>query len=267
MFKIQLLLSFFFGGLFIALQTLAGEHVKGFWRNLVLVIPTTFALGMLFIGITKSPADVYHAALIGPAALTPDYLFVAVFALTAVYGLILAFVFSLISWALSAFLLISFPPENYFTSIFVYAIPFLIVFYLFLRKLPQEELTKKHPFNFKHIIGRAIFGGSIISLAVYLAKTMGNEWGGLFASYPASFTSTLLIYYKLHGKNVIPSIAKALFFPGIFGFITYTFVSGMAIPQYDVWIGTLIAYAATFLIYLMYYFVQKTVRKINCEPT
>jgi uncharacterized membrane protein (GlpM family) len=98
--------------------------------------------------------------------------------------------------------------------------------------------------NFQHIFFRSILGGCIIALVVFLSKTLGNIWGGLFAVFPAVFTSTFVIYYHLHGKAVIPAVAKSVFFPGSVGFILYTWVATLTFPEIGIWLGTLACYVA-----------------------
>ena len=101
LFNLQLLISFILGGLFIALQSLIAERVKGFWRNIVLTVPSTMALGLFFIGLTKTPQDVVQASLMVPAGLSADYIFVMFFALLARFNFYISLIGSLSAWAIS----------------------------------------------------------------------------------------------------------------------------------------------------------------------
>ncbi len=243
-FYIQLATSFIVGGLFIALQTLIAERVSLKWRGIALTVPTTMALGILFIAITKSPAEIPEVAKIMPAALAPSYIFVLLFALLIKrFGVVTSMIIPYITWGLLGYLLIQFPPPSYFTATFIYALPLLLGAYLIIRKLPQKTKLKIFPMNWKHILARALIGGSIIALAVFLAKTAGNFWGGLFSMFPASYSATFIIYYHLQGPEVMPSVARSLFWPGIIGFILYGYIASLTFPEYGMWIGTLAAYA------------------------
>lgn len=251
LFPIQLITSFLVGGIFIALQTLIAERVSVKWRGIVLTVPSTLALGLFFIGLTKTPLDMIEAANIIPAAMGPDYLFVMVFAVLSARGFLTSIISGLAVWAFGAFLLLKFPPATFVHSIW-YGFPVVLFAYFIVRKFPYIHALKQFPMNTKHIALRSLIGGFIITLIVFLAKTIGNIWGGLFSAFPAAFTSTFLIYYHLQGKAAMPSVAKSLFFPGAFNFIVYTFVAMMAFPKWGVWIGTLAAYAATFLFVWIY---------------
>lgn len=263
MFELQLLISFIVGGLFIALQTLIGERTKGMWRSIVLTIPSTSAMGLLFIGLTKTAGDVVSAAVVVPAATVPAYVFVVVFALLSNFGIAMSYILSLFGWLLSAYVLLLFPPQTFLASTFIYSLPILIPLYLFIRRLPQEASLKQFPMNFKHIVLRSLFGGFVVALVVVLAKTLGNVWGGLFSAFPASYTSTLLIYYHLQGSKVIPAVVRSLFFPGIFAFYIYAWVVMVTFPVFGIWLGTLFAYCATMLFYAAYYVMLKRAGQIQ----
>lgn len=256
-FTFKIIISFIAGGLFIALQTLIGERVRGFLRNVILTIPSTMALGLIFIGITKTPNDVVETARIIPAALASDYLFVTIFALLSAYGLFFSLAGSFFAWTLGAFLILKFPPETFLTSIFIYGLPLIIIGYLIVRILPQVPDLKPFPMNIKHIIFRSFIGGSVIALVVILSNTLGNIWGGLFSAFPAVFTSTFIIYTQLQGKKVIPSVSKSLFFPGSIGLIIYALVAAITFPIWGIWLGTLAAYSANFLFFWLSSFFYK----------
>lgn len=256
-FPLQLLISFLLGGLFIALQSLIAERVHGFWRNVVLTIPSTMALGFFFIGLIKTPQDVVQASLMVPAGLGPDYIFVMFFALLARFNFYISLIGSLLVWAISGFILILYPPASYMLSIFLYCAPIIAITYFVVKKLPQTHDLKSFPMTGRNIFIRAMIGGSVIFLVVLLAKTLGNIWGGLFTVFPASYTATFSIYYHMQGKHSIPTVAKTLFFPGIPGFIIYGWIAAETFPLYGIWLGTLFAYLGTFIWYSLYYLTQK----------
>lgn len=251
MFTLQLILSFVVGGLFIALQTLIAERVPLAWRGIVLTLPSTMAMGLLFIGLTKSPQDVVETVKVIPASEGIAYVYFVFFILlTTRLNLILSLIGAIISWAFLAFAILKFPPPNFLVSILYLAVT-IIPTYLIIIRLPQVTNLKIFPINLKHITVRSLLGGTIIALAVFLSKTLGNTWGGLFATFPAVFTSTLIIYYHLQGKNVLPSIGKSLYLPGVFGYLVYAWIVAMLYPRIGIWLGTLSSY----LVLLIFLFV------------
>jgi len=257
MLYIQLVISFILGGILIALQTLVAERVSLRWRGIILTIPTTIAISLLFIGIVKTPQDVAHAAISIPASLGASYTFVTIFTLLRNYGLAISYTVSIFVWCVFATLIIMFPPVDFVSSLIIFcAIP-ILVGYIIISKLPQVVDLKKFPMNPKHLFFRSLLGGFIVALSVYLSKTLGNTWGGIFSVFPAAFSSTLVIYYYLQGPKVIPSVTKSTFFPGVIGFILYALVAAYAFPLYGVWIGTLIDYVVVLVFFLFWNFIKK----------
>ena len=263
MFTIQVFISFFVGGLFIALQTFFGERVPLRWRGVVLTIPTTLALGLFFIGLTKTPVDVAQAVTIIPAALGPDYLFVLSFAFFSQFNLMAGFVASFSVWIVSSGLLLYFPPVDLITSILFYGAPSVLIAYLLVSQLQQTTTIIPVPMTWKRITVRSLIGGSVVALIVILSKTLGNNWGGLFSTFPAAFSATFLIYYFVHGKKIIPSVAKSLFFPGAIGFTLYAVIAGLTIPKFGIWAGTLISYIVTIPFY--YFYTQLRIKLTQAE--
>lgn len=255
-FALQLITSFLIGGIFIALQTLFGERSHGYWRAVILTIPSTLALGLLFVGLTKTPLDGVEAAIVVPAALGPDYLYVAIFAALSSFGLFLSTLAGLTVWAIGAYSLIQFPPATFFSSVFFYGLPMILAGYFIVRKLPQIHELKPFPMTAAQIAIRSLIGGTIIALIVILSKTWGNIWGGLFSAFPAAFTSTFIIYYHWQGARVIPAVAKSLFFPGSIGFIIYAWIAAATFPLWGIWLGTLAAYGGTFLFFAIFYIIS-----------
>ncbi|HYV33247.1 MAG TPA: DUF3147 family protein, partial [Candidatus Limnocylindria bacterium] len=121
-----------------------------------------------------------------------------------------------------------------------------------ISKLKQNTALIAVPLTKRIIFVRSIIGGTIIALTVILAKTLGNSWGGLFATFPAAFTSTFLIYYLAHGKQVIASVGKSTFFPGAIGFSLYAVLAAFAFPKFGIWIGVLVPYIIIIPFYYFY---------------
>lgn len=260
MLTLQIIISFIAGGIFICMQTLLAERVPVRWRGLVLTVPTTMALGFFFIGLTKSVYDIPEVATFFPAALMPDYIFVAAFAFLAQYSLALSFVVSYALWALFAYIIVSYPPETFLSSTFLYSLPIIVILYFLIKKLPQVTALVPVPFNVKHVLIRSLIGGTIIASVVILSKTLGNIWGSLFSAFPAAFSATLMIYYVVHGKQIIPSVAKSMFFPGVIGYILYAGVAILAFPRFGIWYGTLACYAVVIPFCYAYSVVMKTIK-------
>lgn len=257
---LQIAISFVAGGIFIALQTLVAERFHGMWRGIILTIPSTMALGLFFIGLTKSAADVPEASIMIPAVTGVDYFFIMVFAILARHGFLTSILGSLAVWAAGAYVLLNIPPATFAISAFIYGLPLIIIAYLMTCRLPQVPYLKPFPIIWKNILIRSLIGSFVIGTATILANTLGNIWGGLFSAFPAVFISTFTIYYFFHGKQVIPSVAKTVFFPGAIGLILYGYTATIVFPIWGIWLGTLVSYTATFIYFTIHIGISKYFR-------
>lgn len=249
-YTLQLITAFVAGGLLLSLQTLIGERVPLQWRGAVLGFPSTIALSLLFIGLTKSVDDIPTVTRLFTAAIAGSSVFVLAFTLLSKFKLPIALLGGYLAWIATAYLLITFPPHNLYSAFFVYALPVMMISYLLIKRLPQKEKLTPVPFRLKFLLVRAVLAGSIIVAAVILSKELNNIWGGIFAGFPAAFSATMIIYYQVHGKSVIPAVAKTLYFPGMLGLILYAWTASLVFPLYGVWLGTLLSYLAVGIFYL-----------------
>jgi hypothetical protein len=78
--------------------------------------------------------------------------------------------------------------------------------------------------------GRALFGGTVIALAVLAGKLGGPLLGGIFATFPAMFISTLAITYRTGGVEFSRAVAKTLMVSGLVNVPIYALVVRVTYP-------------------------------------
>jgi uncharacterized membrane protein (GlpM family) len=266
MFTLQVIISFFVGGAFIALQTLLGERVPLYWRGTVLTLPSTMAVSFLFIGLTKSPDAIPEVAEFFPAAIAIGFIFVVTFTLLSRHVLPITLAGAYLAWAICAWVIVSFPPHTFVTAVVLYALPIILACYFCIKHLPHSTEMKRVPFNLKHFTIRSVIGGSIIALAVILSNALGNTFGSLFSAFPAGFSATLLIYTHVHSKQIIPAVARSLFFPGPIALILYAGIAGLTFPTVGVWYGTVICYLGVLAFYLLRLLVESKFLSKTATP-
>ncbi len=259
MFIFRLIISFVIGGLAVALQTLLGERVPLRWRGPILTIPSTLGLALFFVGLTKGTAAGQEAAMIVPAALGAEFLFVTAFAASIRFGLSFALIISTVVILLGGSFVLLVPPTTLFSSVFLYGLPAILLSYAFVGLLPRVPLLTPVPITAYYIAIRSLLGGSILVAVILLSKFVGNSWGGLFSAFPAVFLSTFLIYHFAHGKAVIPSVAHSMFFPGSLGLMLYAGVTFWTFPLYGIWLGTALSYAAVTCFFASYTYAKSFV--------
>ena len=86
----------------------------------------------------------------------------------------------------------------------------------------------------------------MISLSVIVAKIAGPYWGGMFAAFPASYVSTVIITTKSHGVGFLRAIIKNIPLATI-GTLLYYIAVNQLYPLYGIWIGTAAGYAIALL--------------------
>lgn len=256
MFELQLVISFFVGGLLISLQSLIAERVSSDWKGIVLTVPTTMAIGFLFTGLVTSPQDIYEIAVAVPITLSITYVFVALMGLLSRFGLVLSLFVSSLVWFLGAYTVLQLPSFDLESSLFVFGVVILLSY--FVLKLDKTEVElQSFPMTFWNIGLRALFAGLVVVGVVYFSKTLGNIWGALMAVFPASMSSTVVIYFVMQDKRTIPSVARSMFFPGSIGFVLYALVAAFSFGPLGIWWGTLVSYIAVFVFFVGWKLIRR----------
>jgi len=246
---IQLLISFLVGGGIVTLLTFIAERVNAKIAGIILVFPSTIAISFFFLGwafSAQTVAEIIPSTLI-PLGLT--ILFPAFYIYTANFlkefikneliQIILSFIFSISIWFALSIPLIIYKVNNLFIGIIVFTILALFSYYLLHIKIFEKSPAPKYSLGQK--ISRAAFVGVIIVLVVFLAKTLNPFWGGMFAMFPAAFSSSLVIfhwYYK--PENLFPLMQNVSI--GSINIFAYTITAMLVFPSVGFIWGTLIAY-------------------------
>ena len=178
-----------------------------------------------------------HAAVATPAALGGVFLFVIVFVKLLDRLKRGAIVAALAVWFAIA-LVISQVEFNIYTS-FAFAMIIYIPSFLFLRKIKGE--TTKLKATKQQMFIRFIISGSMVAFVVIISKLIGPLWGGIFAAFPAMYTSTFHISYTEYGKKFAKAIAANTSYAFI-GFLVYTASVYFLFEMFGLVIGTIISY-------------------------
>jgi uncharacterized membrane protein (GlpM family) len=107
-------------------------------------------------------------------------------------------------------------------------------------KIPSRgKLGVSYPTS--QLIGRALFGGMVIALAVFMDKLGRSLLAGIFGSFPAMFLSTLVITYHAGGPDFLRSVGKSLLISGLINVPLYEILVRYPYPTVGLVIGTAIA--------------------------
>jgi len=252
-FLLKLLLSFFVGGLYIAFTVWLSEKYGSTLGGLVIGLPSTVLVSLIFIWWTQGTTIMISAIPIIPVAISVNSIFALIFVLTYKDNLKKAFLNGVIVWFLLTLPFILIGIRNIFISVLFSGIFFTVAVFL-LRKFPHRKIE---PFKLsrREMLFRIIFAGTVISLAVLLGKLLGPIWGGLLASFPAAFSSSLLLLTRTHGIDFASSVAKTMPY-GSIGNVLFVVLFYFLVPVLGVIIGLLLAYLVS-LTYAL--FLYKTI--------
>ncbi|MFH1252226.1 MAG: DUF3147 family protein [bacterium] len=219
----KLFLSFLVGGCWVTLTTTMAEKFGSKIGGLLGGMPSTIVVSLLFIGLTQNAEVASQATTIVPLAHGFNTFFILVFVLSIPKGLKLAVPVSLLTWFISAILLILLNISRYWISLGGWLV-FLGFAYILMEKIMRIDShgTVAIVYSTGQILFRAIFSGSAIAFAVLMGKLGGPLFGGIFATFPAMFLTTLIITHRSGGAEFSRATAKSLLISGLINVILYT---------------------------------------------
>ncbi|MCL4339253.1 hypothetical protein M1271_06205 [Patescibacteria group bacterium] len=252
LFIIKLLLSAVVGGSYAAIVTWISEKFGAKLGGLLLGLPSTSLVSLIFIAWTQNANVAIEAVHIIPAAVCAASLFVVAFIqLYKRFGAKFSFLLSFLFWSLLTLPLIAIHLSNIVLSVGIGFVYISVAFYA-VRDYPDKK-AKILKINGKILFTRGILSGTIICLAVVLSKVLGPLWGGLMGSFPAIFTSSLIILMRAHGIEFTSSVVKRMPY-GNFTNIFFALGFYFFVPSFGMVAGTALAYACTIIIAGIMYF-------------
>ena len=238
-FLIKLCLSLVVGGIWVALTTLIAERFGSKVGGLVGGLPSTALVALLFIGFFQSPEAASATTTVMPLTQGFNGLFILAFILFAHRGLIAGLSAALIVWFfLAAFLVLS-GFNDFILSIAGWLLLFVVCLYIVEKKMaiPSRERMAVH-YSFFQIVIRAVFAGCVIAFAVLMNRLGGSAFGGLFATFPAMFISTLIIIHRTGGADFSRAVAKSLMISGMVNVPFYAIAVRYLYPTVGLLMGT-----------------------------
>lgn len=241
-FWIILGLSFLVGSLWVTLTTLGAERFGSKVGGLIGGLPSTVAISLLFIGYTQSPQVASQATTVMPLAQGLNGLFILTFLLLIEHGLWASILGALLVWMVQSTLLYLLDIHSLLVSLAGWLILLgfcYLVVERWMRIPSRDKLSKSYPAS--QLIWRALFGGGVIALAVFMGKLGGPLLGGIFGAFPAMFLSSLVITHQSGGADFSRSVGKSLLISGLVNVPLYEIVVRYLYPTVGLIPGTGIA--------------------------
>jgi uncharacterized membrane protein (GlpM family) len=252
-------LSFIVGGAWVTLSTLAAERFGSKIGGLIGGLPSTALVGLLFIGLTQSPSAAIQATTIIPLSQGLNGVFILVYLLGVPFGLAAGLIGALSAWFLLASLLIVSGIDSFALSVgaWILLVPGCYLTVEHGMRIPSKGNLKVN-YSPGQISLRALFGGAVIALAVWVSKVGGPLYGGVFTTFPAMFVSTLAITYRSGGTVFSRAVAKSIMISGLINVVLYAIAVRYLYAWFGLLAGTLLAVVfSLFTGYLTYWILKE----------
>ena len=249
-FQVKLLLAFLVGGSYIAFTIWVSQKFGSKLGGIAIGLPSTTLVSLLFIAWTQDSQAAVSAASIVPVGIAVSCIFVATFVNFYKRGRAQAFVIAFAVWLALNIPMALLNIRNMAVSIAISAALFAVSLKL-VSKFRHSRLESSD-FSKKRFIVSAAFAGTVVATAVFAGKALSPLWGGIATSFPAGFTSSILLLTGSHGIEFSASVAKAIPY-GAMTTAVFAVVFYFLVPSFGLAVGTVTAYlaslAAAFVIY------------------
>jgi uncharacterized membrane protein (GlpM family) len=254
-FVIKVISSLIIGIIWVIISTYLAERINGKFGGLILGLPSTAAISLLFIGLTQGIHGALASSKIIPFSSGLYCFYYITYLILTKKGFKVGFIGSLIIWFMFAFFASTFSPHSLFVSIGLWIILITTCIWWTIKNIHiNYKIIPKKIISIPLWI-KAILTGVVISLIVVISKIAGPKWGGIFATFPALATSTYLITIKSGGIEFTRLIAKNILISttttiGLFAILCY-----FIYPISGIILGTIFAYIGLLIISIPFYFL------------
>lgn len=244
-FWLRIVLSFIVGGLYIGGLTRLSERVGSKLGGLLLGMPSIVLIGLIFIAWNQNSVALAEATSIMPATIAASSIFLMAFILLYRFGLVKAYFAALAIWFALNLPLVLFKVTHIGIAIII-AVLLLSISTTFFHKQQHRTLP---PFKLSRqaFLFRIAFSGALVALAVFISRFLGPIWGGLFASFPAAFSATVLILARTHGLEFTAAVSRTMVSGNLVNII---FVCGVNLLVVS--LGSAAALAVAYLMCLLF---------------
>ncbi len=240
----HLALAFVIGGAFVAACTFAAERFGPRIGGIVAGLPSTAGVTLAVVALTESPAAAVQETTFIPVVLGLNCLFFAAYGRLARRGALPALAGALAVWLCLAALAVVFDRRDLTVSLLLQALGFGIGLAL-LRDIDAPPAVGSAPHSsIVQLLGRAVFGGTVIAIGVWLARAGGPYVGGIAAAFPAAGVSTLAIVAQARGVAFATGLLKPMLTSGAISILAYALVVRYTYESIGVAGGTALALVA-----------------------
>lgn len=221
-FIIEVILSVVIGGIWVTFSTVIVDKLGTKIGGLIAGLPSTVVVALFFIGLSQGVENAVQSTSVVPFSFAANGPFILVYAKLSKKGLWWSMGAALLVWFGISYLIILFNFNNFLLGLIICIFVLLTSTFVFEKKFDAPSIAGIKPKLEKlSLVIRALFAGLIIGSAVVASKFLDPLFGGILASFPAVFVSTLIILHNSRGAKVSIGLAKSLLISGFINVISY----------------------------------------------
>ena len=241
-------LSFLIGGAWVTMATMAADRFGSKLGGLLTGMPSIIVVMFLFIGLAQGSAAASEATTVVPMSFAINGPYLMVYVWLAGYGPVVALPAALLVWFLLAGGIVLLNIQNFPLSLAVWLTSLVVTYFVFNRffNIPSQGKQAVR-YTKRQLLARGVISGGVVGFTVLMSKIGGPFYGGIFASFPAVYSSTLVITYLSGGAAFSQATAKAMMVSGFINVVGYATAVRYLYLYLDVIPGTLgaLAFSAT----------------------
>lgn len=243
---LSVVLSFILTAVWVTIATVVTERMGTKVGAVVITLPSSAVVAFYFIAIEQGPEFAAQAAVVVPAEMGINVVFLGLFVAMSGRGLPVALAASLGGWTvLSAFLYIADIGDLWISwSVFLALIAGTTVWLRSSYSFSQQP-GKHIQYTVGELAFRGLFAGLMISLSVLGAAVGGPVVAGILSVFPAIFTSTMVILYLRRGREFTGAVGTIMVVSST-NVVVYTTVIHFAYPEVGLAWGTAVALAISY---------------------
>lgn len=261
-FLTKIVLSFFVGGIWIAAATVGAERFGTKLGGFLGGLPSTAAVALFFIAWTEGGQVAYGATTVFPLAFAVNALFFLSYVLAAKKGPSFGLAAAVLSWFIAQAVLVVASPDSFGFALGAWALIVTGATWLLTGPLHVPASGRvRHDHLPLQVLGRAVFGGLMVGVAVAVSRYGGPVWGGVFSTFPAVNISTLIITSRTAGASFSRAIVTPLLISSEVNCVAFAVAFRYMIVAFDPFAALAIAYAAAMMTGVgTYFFIQSRLR-------
>jgi len=274
LFILQIFSAFLVGGFVVGLLTFIVEKLPPALGGFIITIPSTLVVAYVFIALANSPETI---VVIAPTTIATfgiallffvSYAFFSRISLKKVWSVLLSSVLALGVFFLLVSLLTVFQTQltQLPLALLIYITCLVLTQWIMIRQQPGKKTYPKHIYTPLQKVGRSVFIGLIVALAVFLSRVLGLVWGGIFSAFPAAYYSTLLIFHWYYGSDYLFAVYR--FGPlGSITLVIFVLITAYTYQVFGIAWGTVLALTASGVYSLAATMLHRYYNKLFCRSS